>query len=123
MRRRWRRGSAMVELALCLAALGPIFYGIMSFGTSCLVRAELMNTARNLARYASTLPLCISDLAAFRDAAAARALQKGSGQTGQQTVSVDIEFERGAPARVRVIARFRSEEAVAIFPYLGEWSP
>lgn len=121
MSRPERRGSAMVELALSLVALVPLAYGVLSFGTRYLVQADLENAVRAGARFASTLPLRMTDLASFKESVRMRTADTRSRGLTSERVVVAIEFERGAPVRVKVKAEADQTSAEAVFPYLGEW--
>lgn len=121
MRRGNSRGSAMVELALSLVALVPLAYGVLSYGTHYLIQAGLENAVRAGARYGSMLPLRMDSLDSFKEAVRQRAADGSPGGLKPQGVKVDVLFERGAPARVRVTAEAQRAAAQAVFPYLGEW--
>ncbi len=121
MRRRDCNGSAMVELALSLVALVPLAYGVLSFGTRYLVQADLENAVRAGARFGSTLPLRTIDVTSFQESVRLRTADGKPGGLAVQGVIVALEFERGAPVRVRVRAEAEGVRAEAAFPYLGEW--
>jgi Flp pilus assembly protein TadG len=111
----------MVELALSLVALLPMAYGVVSYGTQYLVRAGLENAVRAGARYGSNLPLRTTELAAFKEAVRVRTAEGKAAGLAVQDVTVNVEFERGAPVRIKVKAEAGRTSAEAVFPYLGEW--
>lgn len=113
----------MVELALSLVALAPLAYGIVTYGTSCLVCVDLMNAVRAGARYGSTLSLRAGELGSFKESVRLRTAESKAAGLTPEGVTVEVEMERGAPRRVRVTAEAQRERVSAVFPYLGEWEP
>ena len=133
MKRNGRRGAAMVEFGLSLIVLVPIIYGTIQYGCGFFIINDIANAARSGARYASMRPMDGADLEGFKRAVQQRTAEGSPGGLTPDIVSVEIGFDRDAPARVTVGVKSIPIKLVAwtlppgrplaTFPYLGEWTP
>lgn len=128
-----RRGSAMVELALCMVVIAPILYGTIQYGVGYFIWNDLVNAFRSGARYASLRPMRGGDLDEFKRAVRDRTAEGSPAGLLPEHVGVEVSFERNVPVSVRVwlLAAPNTLAASAIpkgqpevtFPYLGVWTP
>jgi hypothetical protein len=123
----------MIELALSMVVIAPILYGTIQYGVGYFIFNDLANAVRSGARYASLRPMSGGDIEGFKLAVMNRTAEGIPAGLRPEHVSVEIGFERNAPAtvRVRVVAAPNKLAASAIpagqpdvtFPYLGAWMP
>jgi Flp pilus assembly protein TadG len=140
-----RRGSAVVELALCLPFLVGLFLGTLQFGYSFFVYNELQQAVRAGARYASLRHYGSST--ATPDSAYLNAVRNvvvyanpaggttpvAPGLTTAQ-VAVSVVFQKNVPVAVRVAVNGYqlpgivrtvplTDKPYVEFPYVGAFSP
>ncbi len=142
---RKNRGAALIEFGLAVALLGPLMAAVFQFGYTYLVYNMLEISVRAGARYPASRVYESPD--ATPSEAYTRAVRNvvlcGDPAGGKppvishlapENVTVQMEFVKGAPAKVGVaISGYRIDGILGktaltakprvIFPYVGSWEP
>jgi Flp pilus assembly protein TadG len=128
----------MIELALALTLLVPLFMGLVQFGLGLLVYHEMVDAVQAGARYASLLAYdSASETPSAAYVAAVRQVTLGGNPRGglrPDDVRVTVRFERRVPMAVTVAVErygaglpfrfFRTlARPTATFPYAGVFKP
>jgi Flp pilus assembly protein TadG len=144
MRRKRQRGNALIEMALAMVVLVPIFLGVFQFGLAFFYYNQLASAVRAGARYASYLTYdspSATPSNAYQQAVRNMTVY-GNPRGGAQPVvsnltpahiNVSVTAVNGVPRYVRVGVREFSMNVIlrtlkvsrpeAEFPYLGVYSP
>lgn len=144
MKRRSQNGNALIEAALSLAVLGPIFLATFQFGLAFVCYNNLANAVRAGARYAAVRtydsPTATPSAAFIRDVRNMTVYGDPHGG-GRPVVAgltpghveVAVITDRTVPQQIRVSIRqfpmnvlvktFQISKPEAVFPYLGHYAP
>lgn len=137
MKRRYTRGSALVEFAFAVAILTPVFAGAWQFFAAYSAVEAIQQSALGGARAAAVLPYDSPDQTptpVYRRAVEDAVLAAAPAGLRREHIRVSMYFENGRPHEVEVsitgLQLSAPGGAIALtgqprarFPYRGEWLP
>ncbi len=133
---RRHRGSALIEFAVALAIVTPVFLGGFQFFEAYMLAGEIQQAAIRGARSAATLPYDSPDQTPtpeFRNAAVDAVLQPPIPGLRREHIQVAMRFETGRPSEVEVkVVGYQipvpggsitlDGKPRSAYPYRGHWS-